>query len=77
MAEAQKLVAHTAGSPENIQQAKAGAESAIRGLYSELGWQAAVTWAEGGNAARCHGSAVASGLPAQSPDSQRHGGRKQ
>ncbi len=49
MAEAQKLVAHAAGSVENIQQAKAGAESAIRGLYSEVGWSVAVTWAEVGN----------------------------
>ena len=50
MAEAQKLVVHAAGSDENIQQAKAGAESAIRGVYSEVGWSVAVVWAEGRNA---------------------------
>jgi hypothetical protein len=36
MAEAQKLVTHAARSAENIQQANAGAESAIRG-FEELG----------------------------------------
>ena len=45
MAEAQRLVGHVAGSAENIQQAKSGAESAIRGLYAEVGWNVAVIWA--------------------------------
>ena len=43
MAEAQKLVAHTVVSAENIQQAKAGAESAIRG-FGEVGWNVVVEW---------------------------------
>ena len=51
MAEAQKLVEHAAGSNENIQQAKAAAESAIRGLYAEVGWTVAVTWATTPNGA--------------------------
>ncbi|MGO9109130.1 MAG: hypothetical protein ACLP9L_07855 [Thermoguttaceae bacterium] len=38
MAQARRLVAHAAGSAENTQQAKAGAESAIRGFYTEVGW---------------------------------------
>ncbi len=37
LAEAQKLVAHAANSPENIQQAKARAESAIRGAGGGAG----------------------------------------
>ena len=45
MAEAQRLVGHAAGSKENLQQAKAAAESAIRGFYAEVGWNVAVTWA--------------------------------
>lgn len=45
MQHAQELVAHAAASPENIQQAKASAESAIRGFYSEVGWHVTVTWA--------------------------------
>ena len=44
MLEAQKLVAHAAGSSENLHQAKAAAEAAIRGFYQEVGWQVQVTW---------------------------------
>ena len=44
MGEAQKLVAHAAGSRENIGQAKALAEAIIRGFYEEVGWQVRVTW---------------------------------
>ncbi len=45
MAHAQRLVGHAAGSAENIQQAKAAAESAIRGFYAEVGgWQVTVVW---------------------------------
>jgi hypothetical protein len=44
MAEAQKLVAHTASSAENLSQAKLTAETVLKGLYSEVGWNVAVTW---------------------------------
>ncbi len=50
MAHAQRFVAHAAGSAENIQQAKAGAESAIRGLYGEVGWSVGVRWARANGA---------------------------
>ena len=43
-AQSQRLVAHAADSAENIQQAKAAAESAIRGFYAEVGWTVTVTW---------------------------------
>jgi hypothetical protein len=43
---AQRLVAHAAGSAENIQQAKASAETAIRSFYAEVGWTVTVRWAE-------------------------------
>ena len=46
MAEAQKLVAHAAGSAENIQAAKMTAEGVIKALYAEVGWQVAVEWAK-------------------------------
>jgi hypothetical protein len=55
MQHAQELVAHAAASTENIQQAKAAAESAIRGFYAEVGWTVIVTWAsppEGPRAAK-------------------------
>ena len=42
--EGQKLVAHTAASAENIQAAKIAAETVLRALYSEVGWQLTVTW---------------------------------
>ena len=45
----QQIVAHVTGSAENIQQAKAGAESAIRG-FGEVGWGVGVGWAEVGDA---------------------------
>lgn len=44
MAEAQKLVAHVAGSPEYLQQAKLTAETVVRAIYEEVGWQVQVTW---------------------------------
>lgn len=44
MLEAQKLVAHAAGAPENLGQAKANAETVLRGFYQEVGWQVNVTW---------------------------------
>ncbi len=43
-AEAQKLVAHTAASPENISQAKLTAETVLKALYAEVGWSLAVKW---------------------------------
>ena len=49
MAQTQRLVGHAANSAENTQQAKAGAESAIRGFYGEVGWSVAVMWAESRN----------------------------
>ena len=49
MAEAQKLVAHAAGSPENIQTAKMTAETVLKALFAEVGWQISVTWAEASN----------------------------
>jgi hypothetical protein len=47
MAEAQKLVAHTASSAENLSQAKLSAETVLKGLYSEVGWNVAVKWDSG------------------------------
>jgi len=46
MAETQKLVSYATSSADNLQQAKAGAESAIRGFYGEVGWNVEVRWAE-------------------------------
>lgn len=43
-AHAQRLVGHAAGSAENIQQAKMTAETVIRALYAEVGWQVTVAW---------------------------------
>ena len=37
-------MAHTAASAENIQAAKIAAETVLRALYSEVGWQLTVTW---------------------------------
>ena len=54
MAQAQRLVAHAAGSAENMQQAKAAAENAIRGFYAEIGWNVAVTWAGASECRRPH-----------------------
>ncbi len=44
MAEAQRLVAHTASSAENLSQAKLTSETVLKGLYSEVGWNVAVKW---------------------------------
>jgi hypothetical protein len=43
-AEGQKLVAHTAASPENIKTAKMTAETILKSLYSEVGWSLVVKW---------------------------------
>ncbi len=48
MPEVRRLVCHAAGSAENIQQAKAGAESAIRG-FGKVGRCVAVRWAGASN----------------------------
>ncbi len=44
MAEAQRLVAHAAGSTENVQAAKMTTEGVIKALYAEVGWNVAVEW---------------------------------
>ncbi len=44
MAEAQRLVAHTAASDEIIQAAKLTAEGVIKTLYADVGWQVGVSW---------------------------------
>ncbi len=49
MAEAQRLVEHTAASAENIQAAKMTAEGVIKALYAEVGWQVAVEWEAASN----------------------------
>lgn len=43
-AEAQRLVEHTAVSPENIQAAKRAAETALKAIYAEVGWTLVVKW---------------------------------
>ena len=43
---AQRLIDHAAGSADNIQQAKASAESVIRSFFAELAWTVSVTWAK-------------------------------
>ena len=43
-AEAQRLVEHTAASPENIQAAKRAAETALKAIYAEFGWTLIVKW---------------------------------
>jgi hypothetical protein len=43
-AEAQKLVAYTAASAENISQAKLTAETVLKALYAEVGWTVTVKW---------------------------------
>ena len=45
MLHAQRLVAHAAGSRENLDRAKTAAEATIRAFYAEVGWTVTVTWA--------------------------------
>ena len=46
MVHAQRLVAHAAGSPDNIRQARASAETVIRSFFADVDdWKVAVTWA--------------------------------
>ena len=45
MAEAQRLVAHTAASAENLSQAKLAAETVLKALFAEVGWSVTVRWA--------------------------------
>jgi hypothetical protein len=51
MREAQKLVAAAAASTENVDQAKANAETMLRAFYREMGWQVQITWGSRGSAA--------------------------
>ncbi len=44
MLQAQQLVAQAAGSAENIQQARIAAETILKALYAEVGWDVQVTW---------------------------------
>ena len=44
MLQAQQLMAHAAGSNENLQQAKMAASTIIKGFYEEVGWQVRVSW---------------------------------
>jgi len=46
MLHAQRLVAHAAGSRENLDHAKTAAEATIRAFYAEVGWTVTVTWAD-------------------------------
>jgi hypothetical protein len=46
MSQAQQLVAHAAGSDEDLQQAKTAAATVIKTFYEEVGWQVRVTWEE-------------------------------
>ena len=46
MRQAQQLVAHAAGSDENLQQAKMSAATIVRAFYEEVGWQVRITWKE-------------------------------
>ena len=50
MLQAQRLVAHAAGSKENIEQAKRAADVIIGALYEQVGWNVKVVWAETANA---------------------------
>jgi len=45
MREAQKLIAHAAGSQEYISQSKSAAATIIETLYAEIGWSVTVRWA--------------------------------
>ena len=44
MLQAQQLVAHAAGSDENLQQAKTAAATIVAGFYKEVGWKVSVSW---------------------------------
>ncbi len=44
MRRAQELVGNSAAAAENIEQAKASAETTLRAFYQELGWQVNVRW---------------------------------
>ncbi|MCE9552607.1 MAG: DUF4230 domain-containing protein [Planctomycetes bacterium] len=44
MRQAQQLVAHAAGSDENLQQAKLSAATIVTAFYEEVGWQVQVGW---------------------------------
>ena len=44
MRQAQELVGRSAGSAENLRQARLAAEAIITGFYDEVGWQVQVRW---------------------------------
>ena len=44
MLQAQQLVAHAAGSDENLQQARTAAATIVTAFYEEVGWTVRVTW---------------------------------
>ena len=44
MLQAQQLVAHAAGSDENLQQAKTAAATIVAAVYEEVGWMVRVSW---------------------------------
>lgn len=46
MLQAQQLVAHAAGSNENLQQARTAAATIVKAFYEEVGWQVRVSWEE-------------------------------
>jgi hypothetical protein len=46
MIQAQQLVAHAAGSDENLEQAKTAAATVTKAFYAEVGWQVRVLWEE-------------------------------
>ena len=50
MLQAQQLVAHAAGSNENLQQARTAAATIVTAVYEEVGWTVRVIW-EGSSAA--------------------------
>ena len=46
MLQAQQLVAHAAGSSENLQKAETAAATIVKAFYEEVGWQVRVSWEE-------------------------------
>ena len=44
MRQAQQLVAHAAGSNENLQQARTATATIVSAFYEEVGWKVRVTW---------------------------------
>jgi hypothetical protein len=59
MLQAQRMVSQTAGSKENLDQAKRAAEIIIATLYEHVGWQLKVVWQETPNAQVADAKAIA------------------